>query len=97
MVKSLFFILTFGFFIQCTGSSTFLKKTFEKTEICAEDTEHSEGKNNEEHKTDQEKFTNYHNFDLSTFQVLFGVIQINQLYPIGYISDPFLPPRLLLS
>lgn len=97
MVKSLFFILTFGFFIQCTGSNNFLKKTFVKTETCSNDSSDNGGKNNVGYKSDQEKFANFQNLKLSTSLLLCSDFQSALLYPTGYISDPFLPPRTHLS
>lgn len=92
MVQSLFFILTVGFFIQCTESNTFLKRTFMKTAICSDDAANSKGWNNKEYKSDQEKLTNFQNLEFNTSHLLFSIFQNSLFYPAGNISDPLLPP-----
>ena len=93
MVRFLFIILTLGFFVQSTGATVFVKKPAVQTEQSSDDTQKGEEKGKEEAKTDQEN-TAINIFIDCIFKASSStVLQHTRLYPSGFYSTPFLPPR----
>lgn len=93
MIKLLLVILTFGFVIQCTGSTGFLKKSLCKTEQCPEDNKPSNEKSEEEFKTDKLQSGFYQTSQFLNTPIIFTLPEFSHFYSSGFSSKPFLPPR----
>jgi hypothetical protein len=85
--------LTLGFFVQSTGATVFLKKSVVQAEQLSDETQKGEEKVKDEAKTDHEN-TIINIFVDCFFKASFSTfIQHTRLYPPGFYSTPFLPPR----
>lgn len=96
MVKFLFFILTFGFVLQSSGATSFIKKPIEQMEQMPDDTFTGEEKVNSDCKKEQNHTSCYEYFEGGFIQSLYGEFVNIQLYSSGFCSKPFLPPRYQL-
>lgn len=94
MIRVLVFILFFGFVLQNTGATGFLKETLIKTEQCTDNTQENEGKTSEETKAEKDQIGFYQGFALYRNGVKFFITHIEQSYPTFFNSKPFLPPRI---
>lgn len=93
MLRLLFYILSFCFLLQCSGTSGFLKQPPVKIEQGADDNSGNEGQGKAAFKTDK-----YNSFfsPVSGFcndQVIDYYIASRLFCPSGYLNTPFLPPR----
>lgn len=93
MIRLLFFILSLGFFIQCTGATVYFKKNVAETEQCPDDNKSSEESSKAEIKKDQDQISNFLFIEFNQTKTYHLPVEYKQFYPPGFYSKPFMPPR----
>lgn len=95
MARLIFFILTFGFIIQCSGIAVYMMKSVNKTEQCPDDDQPCEENSTKEFKKDKEQIgINFIN-EISTDLAVYTISDIKQDCPPGFYNKHYLPPRYM--
>lgn len=93
MTRLIFYILAFGFMIQCIGLDIYVAGSADKIELYADSNQTGEENNKDEaNKNEDQMGTGFLN-ELSSVSKVIIWPGNWQDYPQGFYGKPFLPPR----